>query len=93
MDGASGILDLDKLWKPPQNRDFVPCVDPGANYTSPAESQGYLLVHTNGGLNQMRAGAGGKEKGACNTTATAPSLSSLFGNQMEHYVIEGEEIS
>ena len=37
--------------------------------------------------------AGGKEKGACNTTATAPSLSSLFGNQMEHYVIEGEEIS
>ncbi|XP_034675998.1 O-fucosyltransferase 7 isoform X3 [Vitis riparia] len=56
LDGASGILDLDKLWKPPQNRDFVPCVYPGANYTSPAESQGYLLVHTNGGLNQMRAG-------------------------------------
>ncbi|KAJ9673903.1 hypothetical protein PVL29_023447 [Vitis rotundifolia] len=56
LDGARGISDLDKLWKPPQNRDFVPCVDPGANYTSPAESQGYLLVHTNGGLNQMRAG-------------------------------------
>ncbi|KAL8167049.1 hypothetical protein V2J09_008548 [Rumex salicifolius] len=44
------------LWKHPSNRDFVPCVTPGSNYTAPVESKGYLLVHTNGGLNQMRAG-------------------------------------
>lgn len=54
--GASEILEYGKLWKPPPNRDFVPCVEPSPNYTSPAESQGYLLVHANGGLNQMRAG-------------------------------------
>ncbi|XAR48540.1 hypothetical protein NMG60_11031391 [Bertholletia excelsa] len=56
LDGASGILDLDKLWKPPPNRNYMPCVEPSSNYTYPRESQGYLLVHTNGGLNQMRAG-------------------------------------
>ncbi|XP_031391282.1 O-fucosyltransferase 7 isoform X2 [Punica granatum] len=49
-------LDTSKLWKPPPNRDFFPCIDPSPNHTAPAESQGYLLVHTNGGLNQMRAG-------------------------------------
>ncbi|GAV83255.1 O-FucT domain-containing protein [Cephalotus follicularis] len=57
LDGASGgNTDSVKLWKPPSNRDFVPCVQHGPNYTSPAVSRGYLLVHTNGGLNQMRAG-------------------------------------
>ncbi|CAN6542792.1 unnamed protein product [Malus baccata var. baccata] len=56
LEGSSGILETDKLWKRPSNRDFVPCVEPSPNYTSPRESRGYLLVHTNGGLNQMRAG-------------------------------------
>ncbi|XWS23927.1 hypothetical protein CRYUN_Cryun28dG0057600 [Craigia yunnanensis] len=56
LNGASGNLDFEKLWKPPANRDFVPCVQPSSNYTAPDESRGYLLVHTNGGLNQMRAG-------------------------------------
>uniref|UniRef100_A0A2N9J0T7 O-fucosyltransferase family protein n=1 Tax=Fagus sylvatica TaxID=28930 RepID=A0A2N9J0T7_FAGSY len=50
------ISDSDKLWKPPPNHDFVPCLEASPNYTAPVESQGYLLVHTNGGLNQMRAG-------------------------------------
>ncbi|XP_048331685.2 O-fucosyltransferase 7 isoform X2 [Ziziphus jujuba] len=56
LNGANGILDFDKLWKRPLNRDFVQCIEPTLNYTSPQESQGYLLVHSNGGLNQMRAG-------------------------------------
>ncbi|KAL2584739.1 hypothetical protein AAZV13_14G146000 [Glycine max] len=47
LSGSKGNLDYQKLWKPPSNRGFLP---------SPAESQGYLLVHTNGGLNQMRSG-------------------------------------
>ncbi|KAK9163913.1 hypothetical protein Syun_004815 [Stephania yunnanensis] len=51
------MLDLEKqLWKPPSNRDFTPCVEPNSSYLPPAESRGYLLVHANGGLNQMRAG-------------------------------------
>ncbi|KAL2927312.1 O-fucosyltransferase 7 [Bienertia sinuspersici] len=54
--GASGLLDFEKLWKKPPNRDFVPCIEPSDSYTPPAESKGYLLVHANGGLNQMRAG-------------------------------------
>ncbi|CAL5348811.1 unnamed protein product [Camellia sinensis] len=56
LDGARGIFNVYKLWKPPPNRDYVPCVEPGSTYKSPDESQGYLLVHSNGGLNQMRAG-------------------------------------
>lgn len=56
LGGASGNFARDKLWKPPPNRDFVPCVKPSSNYTPPTVSRGYLLVHTNGGLNQMRAG-------------------------------------
>ncbi|XP_071713909.1 O-fucosyltransferase 7 isoform X2 [Rutidosis leptorrhynchoides] len=56
MNGANGSLDFNKLWKRPPNRDFVPCVEPSSSYTVPQETRGYLVVHTNGGLNQMRAG-------------------------------------
>ncbi|XP_019153269.1 PREDICTED: uncharacterized protein At1g04910-like isoform X2 [Ipomoea nil] len=56
LDGANRSSNLDKLWRRPPNRNYVPCVVPSESYTSPPESQGYLLVHTNGGLNQMRAG-------------------------------------
>ncbi|CAM8946387.1 unnamed protein product [Rhodiola kirilowii] len=56
LDGASGLPDTKKLWKPPKNKDFEPCVDPSENYTTPEGSHGYLIVQTNGGLNQMRAG-------------------------------------
>ncbi|KAB1219970.1 hypothetical protein CJ030_MR3G020077 [Morella rubra] len=55
--GARGSSDVYKLWKPPSNRDVVQCIKPSHNYSAPpVESQGYLLVHANGGLNQMRAG-------------------------------------
>ncbi|XP_010535316.1 PREDICTED: uncharacterized protein At1g04910 isoform X2 [Tarenaya hassleriana] len=53
---TSRMPDFEKLWKSPTNRGFVPCIDPSPNYTSSKGSRGYLLVHTNGGLNQMRAG-------------------------------------
>ncbi|THU47260.1 hypothetical protein C4D60_Mb09t13630 [Musa balbisiana] len=48
--------EFKKLWKPPSDRGFVPCTKPSSSYSSPGESRGYLLVSTNGGLNQMRAG-------------------------------------
>ncbi|KAL8492330.1 hypothetical protein ACS0TY_023809 [Phlomoides rotata] len=54
--GVITSLDPNKLWKRPPNRDYVPCVEPSSYYTTPPESRGYLLVHANGGLNQMRAG-------------------------------------
>ncbi|XP_060173259.1 O-fucosyltransferase 7-like isoform X1 [Lycium barbarum] len=56
LDGASWNWTLENLWKPPPKKDYVHCVAPSSLYTSPPESRGYLLVHTNGGLNQMRAG-------------------------------------
>ncbi|KAK4489960.1 hypothetical protein RD792_000614 [Penstemon davidsonii] len=56
LDGANERSELDKLWKHPPNRDYVPCTEPSSSYTTPPESRGYLLVHANGGLNQMRAG-------------------------------------
>lgn len=56
MDKASGPSEFDKLWKPPSNRDFIPCITPSLGYSSAMDSRGYLIVHTNGGLNQMRAG-------------------------------------
>lgn len=34
LDGASGNLDLDKLWKQPQKQDYVPCVEPSLTYKS-----------------------------------------------------------
>ncbi|XP_011074208.1 uncharacterized protein At1g04910 isoform X1 [Sesamum indicum] len=54
--GAKRSLNLETLWKPLPNRDYAPCTDPSSSYSTPPESRGYLLVHANGGLNQMRAG-------------------------------------
>ncbi|URE35176.1 GDP-fucose protein O-fucosyltransferase [Musa troglodytarum] len=48
--------EFEKLWKLPSDRGIVPCTKPSSSYSSSGESRGYLLVSTNGGLNQMRAG-------------------------------------
>ncbi|KAI3954149.1 hypothetical protein MKW98_017973 [Papaver atlanticum] len=63
LNAANQNGDIDKLWKAPQNKDFVPCADPSPEYSRKQPqflfntcSRGYLLVHTNGGLNQIRAG-------------------------------------
>ncbi|GAB2271334.1 O-fucosyltransferase 7 [Dionaea muscipula] len=55
----SGLSDYSKLWKPPPNRGFVPCIEPSPSYTCEIQqSRGdtCMLVHTNGGLNQKCAG-------------------------------------
>lgn len=56
LDGMDILAGYGKLWKHPPRRNFEPCVEPSESYKAPEQSQGYLLVHTNGGLNQMRAG-------------------------------------
>ncbi|CAA6664996.1 unnamed protein product [Spirodela intermedia] len=50
---SKSVASLEKkLWVQPSRRNLVPCLEPSSTYTY----TGYLLVHTNGGLNQMRAG-------------------------------------
>ncbi|XP_072979180.1 O-fucosyltransferase 7-like isoform X2 [Typha angustifolia] len=56
LDDKIAVFQMEKLWKSPSNRNFMPCVEPSSAYLPPSESRGYLIVHTNGGLNQMRAG-------------------------------------
>uniref|UniRef100_A0A1D1XNQ2 O-fucosyltransferase family protein n=1 Tax=Anthurium amnicola TaxID=1678845 RepID=A0A1D1XNQ2_9ARAE len=56
LDGINKLSVPKKLWKQPSSRDFMPCVEPSSSYYPHLEMHGYLLVHTNGGLNQMRAG-------------------------------------
>lgn len=56
LDGANDGAAKKRLWLPAPSRRFVPCVTPSPEYRRPGASRGYLLVHTNGGLNQMRAG-------------------------------------
>ncbi|CAI5461930.1 unnamed protein product [Closterium sp. Yama58-4] len=51
--------DLQKrLWQNPPSHGYGPCVEPSASYkkASGRRTRGYLTVHANGGLNQMRAG-------------------------------------
>ncbi|KAH7287779.1 hypothetical protein KP509_32G074000 [Ceratopteris richardii] len=47
---------LQNLWRHPPTRGFEPCVSPSKDYSGIENPRGYLLVHANGGLNQMRAG-------------------------------------
>eukprot|EP01018_Ginkgo_biloba_P011213 Gb_02062 [translate_table: standard] len=56
FDGVDEWLGSKKLWKHPPTRGFEPCVERSESYKVAGETRGYLLVHTNGGLNQMRAG-------------------------------------
>ncbi|KAG6494752.1 hypothetical protein ZIOFF_042513 [Zingiber officinale] len=58
---SKGDFEFAKLWKSPSNRNFMHCVTPNSSYlriyfSAPSSSRGFLLVHANGGLNQMRAG-------------------------------------
>ncbi|CAK9860071.1 unnamed protein product [Sphagnum jensenii] len=45
-----------KLWKAQPNQGFVPCTEPSPSYAGRLKTRGYLMVSSNGGLNQMRAG-------------------------------------
>ncbi|WOL19945.1 hypothetical protein Cni_G28747 [Canna indica] len=87
--------EFEKLWKPPSNRDFVPCVQPSLTYLSPGETKGYLVVSANGGLNQMRAGIADMVAVAriINATLVIPKLdkSSFWRDSSEFSDVFNEE--
>eukprot|EP00245_Coleochaete_scutata_P013078 TRINITY_DN5217_c0_g1_i2.p1 TRINITY_DN5217_c0_g1~~TRINITY_DN5217_c0_g1_i2.p1 ORF type:complete len:526 (+),score=69.66 TRINITY_DN5217_c0_g1_i2:66-1643(+) len=50
------MRQTERIWGKPNDLGFTPCVEPERGYSRPVESDKYLYVHCNGGLNQMRAG-------------------------------------
>ncbi|KOM46946.1 hypothetical protein LR48_Vigan07g065000 [Vigna angularis] len=45
-----------KIWKHPDSNNYHKCIDSANGHRKGNATNGYLLVHANGGLNQMRAG-------------------------------------
>ncbi|XP_062096636.1 O-fucosyltransferase 38 isoform X1 [Humulus lupulus] len=46
----------EKLWNAPFNYNLHPCIKPTAKYKAAVDSERYITVRSNGGLNQMRTG-------------------------------------
>ncbi|KAJ4958700.1 hypothetical protein NE237_025811 [Protea cynaroides] len=57
VDSQNSILQYSDIWSKPNCENFTQCIDqPNGHKRLDANTNGYLLVNANGGLNQMRFG-------------------------------------